>query len=470
MIELRPYQVAVARAIVESVWQRQGHTFTVEISRQGGKNELSAQLEVFLLVAHMLKGGNIVKCSPTFKPQTVNSLLRLKERLNDAGLRKLWGAELGYMVRLGKARAVFFSADATASVVGATAHILLEVDEAQDVGRDKYSKDFRPMGSATNCTTVMYGTAWDDSTLLEEQKQLNLELERKDGIRRHFQYDWQEVAKYNPAYAAYVEAERQRLGPDHPLFTTQYELKPLHSGGGFLSAQQLAQLRGDHPRQFQPGDDHTVYVAGLDLAGEDEELEDALLRSAKPQQDSTVLTIAALEYPPDPIVNTPRARIVDHYYRTGVPHPALYAQLIDVLKNVWRVKRVYVDATGVGAPCASVLRQALGSAVVPYVFTQQSKSKLAFGLLAALNGGRLKMYADDGSEEHREFWFQCRRAKSQTRPNQTLNFYVDPQEGHDDFLTSLALVAEATASMHPRFAKGWSGGLPGDLGPRTWDR
>ena len=49
-------------------------------------------------------------------------------------------------------------------------------------------------------------------------KQANLELERRDGIKRHFRYDWQEVAKYNPDYLAYVEAERERLGDNHPCF------------------------------------------------------------------------------------------------------------------------------------------------------------------------------------------------------------------------------------------------------------
>jgi len=35
-----------------------------------------------------------------------------------------------------------------------------------------------------------------------------------------------------------------------------------------------------------------------------------------------------------------------------------------------------------------------------------------------------------------------------------MNFYVDPQEGHDDFLMSLALVAEAARDFTPRAAKG----------------
>jgi hypothetical protein len=155
------------------------------------------------------------------------------------------------------------------------------------------------MGATTNVTTVLYGTAWDDSTLLEEAKQLNLELERKDGIRRHFQYDWQEVAKYNPDYLAYVEAERQRLGENHPLFLTQYCLQPIRGGGGFLSAAQRAQLQGNHLR-YHSQQSGKVYIAGIDLAGEAEELEGEYLTAGRPSdltphRDSTVVTIAELD-------------------------------------------------------------------------------------------------------------------------------------------------------------------------------
>ena len=197
------------------------------------------------------------------------------------------------MIRLGNARTVFLSADRTSRVVGHTAHLLLEIDEAQDVSKEKYSRDFKPMGATTNATTVLYGTAWDSTTLLEETKQTNLELERKDGIRRHFQYDWQEVAKYNPAYQNYVEKERERLGENHPLFLTQYCLQPIKGGDGFLSAAQRAQLQGEHPRHHhpQPG---KMYIAGIDLAGEAEQVEDELLTSFRPKQDSTLVTIGEM--------------------------------------------------------------------------------------------------------------------------------------------------------------------------------
>lgn len=96
---------------------------------------------------------------------------------------------MGYILQLGNARAIFLSAEGSSSVVGHTADILLEIDEAQDVSKEKYTKEFRTMGSATNVTTILCGTTCDDSTLLEEVKQSHLELERKEGVKRHFRYD-----------------------------------------------------------------------------------------------------------------------------------------------------------------------------------------------------------------------------------------------------------------------------------------
>ena len=451
---LRPYQREVALAILDSAFGGKGLTFSVEIARQGGKNELSAQLELLLLTLNMARPRNLVKCAPTFKPQTVISIMRLKDRLNDAGFGGIWMTEMGYIVRLGNARAIFLSADKSANVVGNTAHVLLEIDESQDVSQEKYTKEFKPMGATTNVTTVHYGTTWDDSTLLEEVKQTNCELERRDGVKRHFRYDWQEVAKYNSEYRAYVEAEKDRLGEEHPLFLTQYCLQPIHGGGRFLSPQQRAQLQGEHPRRHQP-DGNRVYVAGIDLAGEAEVGEDDYLRALKPHQDSTVVTIGELNFPDsDDVLKQPVLNVVEHYWWTGRKHAELYPQLVDILKNGWRCRRVVVDATGVGQPVYSFLRKAMGSKVSPFVFTAQSKSELGFNLLAAINSGRSKMYAGDGSGEYQQFWLEMEKAKSQYRPSRTMNFYVEPVEGHDDFLMSLALMVEAANQHVPRGARG----------------
>ncbi|OGO30064.1 MAG: hypothetical protein A2Z29_06545 [Chloroflexi bacterium RBG_16_56_11] len=457
IMRLRPYQREAANAILDSVFGGKGLTFSIEIARQGGKNELSAQLELLLLTLNMGEAKNLIKCSPTFKPQTVISMIRLKDRLNNAGFEGIWTAEMGYIVRLGNARAIFLSADASASVVGNTAHLLLEIDESQDVSKEKYTKEFKPIGATTNVTTVHYGTAWDDSTLLEEVKQTNLELERRDGVRRHFRYDWEEVARHNPDYLAYVMGEKERLGADHPLFMTQYRLLPIHGGGGFLSAQQRAQLQGDHERMRRCREGQ-MYVAGIDIAGEKEGGGGEALATGNTKRDSTVVTIGEVEFPPNyEIDREPRIKIVEHYCWTGKRHTEVYGQLVDILKNVWRCRRVVVDATGMGEPVSAFLRKALGSRVTPFTFTQKSKSELGFNLLAVVNAGRIKVYKGDGSEEYQEFWQEMEKARSQYRPSQTMNFYVDPAQGHDDFLMSLALAAEAAKNYEVRSAIGRDG-------------
>ena len=113
-----------------------------------------------------------------------------------------------------------------------------------------------------------------------------------------------------------------------------------------------------------------------------------------------------------------------------------------------------VDATGIGQPVSSFLRKALGSRVSAFTFTAKAKSELGFNLLAAVNSGRLKIYKGDGSEEYQQFWLELERAKSQFRPSQTMNFYVPPSQGHDDFLMSLALAVEAANQYERREAKG----------------
>jgi hypothetical protein len=456
---LRPYQVEAARAVLASVYERRGGTISIEISRQGGKNELSAQLELLLLVAHALTSADGVKCAPTFDPQARISLRRLWSCVQAAGLERQAAREDGHIVRIGRARQVFLSAEPASNVVGHTARLLLEVDEAQDVDPEKFDKDFRPMAATTNATTVYYGTAWHETSLLEQVKQMNLALERKDGVRRHFEYDWETVARYNPAYAAYVAGERERLGEDHPLFQTQYCLRTLSGGGRLFDATQQAQLQGHHPRLAVPQAGET-YVAGLDLGGEASEavgcgLIDNPQSAIRNRHDSTVLTIARSIAPAaDALGQEPRLEVVTQYAWQGEQHDALYSRLVDLLGAVWDVRRAAVDATGLGEPVARFLVRALGSRILPFRFTAESKSRLGYNLLAAVNGGRLKLYAGDGSPDYRAAWQEIERARAVYRPNRTLSFFVAPEEGHDDYLMSLALTVEAAGAWQPRIAKG----------------
>src|SRR6185503_8483207 len=247
--------------------QRRGDSFSVEIARQGGKNEISAFVELQVLFNNLDRNITSIKLAPTQKPQANLSFDRLWQRVRDLGLTSYASREGGNAVRLGRARQLFLSADKQSNVVGHTADLLLEIDEAQDVDVDKFDKELQPMAAANGATTVFYGTAWDDANLLDRSKQRHLELERRDGRRRHFEYDWRTVAACNPPYANWVAAEEERLGADHPLFASQFLLRTLAGAGRLLSPDQLSLLNGSH----SPLDAAVVgetYVAGLDVAGE----------------------------------------------------------------------------------------------------------------------------------------------------------------------------------------------------------
>lgn len=457
LLFLRPYQRCVMRHIRQSVREAAGRTITVEIARQGGKNEVSAQLELGLLCENAQRGVEIVKCAPTFRPQLRVSMRRLLMRLRQGHVADMLRAS-EQMLACGSASIHFLSADPAANVAGHTASLLLEADEAQAIDVDVFEREFRPMAATANATTVLYGTAWDDRTLLERAKQANLEAQRRDGIRRHFEYDWQVVARYNPSYAAYVEHERRRLGETHPLFLTQYCLKTIAGGGRLFSAGQRAQLAGTHARQSQPVAGES-YCAGLDLAGGDDDASDEsphAFSRASARHDATVLTVGRLVFPAsDAIVQQPRIEIVEHYAWSGEPHETLLPRLIDLLRGVWRVTSVAVDATGLGETAARFLAQALGRhRVEPVKFTRQSKSGLGFELMASVNGGRLKMYAGDGSPEYAEFWRQAELARAAYRADQTINFFVDEGDGHDDYLVSAALLVRASRDRGRRIATG----------------
>src|SRR5215216_3302661 len=124
------YQLAPARAIVDSVVHQRGLEFAVLFPRQSGKNETQAQVEAYLLTLFQrTPGASIVKAQPTFRPQALNARLRLERALGAGGLKQglalqPWRTRFGYVVQLGQAQVFFFSAEPSANVVGATATLL----------------------------------------------------------------------------------------------------------------------------------------------------------------------------------------------------------------------------------------------------------------------------------------------------------------------------------------------------------
>lgn len=439
---LRRYQLAPARAIASSVLRGRGLTIAVMMPRQAGKNETAAQVEAFLLNLHRRRGGFIVKAAPTFTPQAQNSLMRLESVLAGSALPPA-RREQGYIIRVGQARAAFYSADREANVVGATANILLEADEAQDVDAAKWDKDFRPMAASTAATTVLWGTAWTSQTLLARTIRALRLQEQRDGLRRVFAVSWQDVAAEVPAYRRHVQGEINRLGADHPLIKTQYLLQEIDAGGGLFSDEVQAMMQGSHPPLAgpQPGE---AYALLVDVGGEAEEhgARDAALRRQAPHRDSTALTIVAI----DPGGPLPRYRVVARRWWTGRPHHKLQGAIAR-LAEAWGAIRVVVDATGLGAGLASFLRQRLGARVRPFVFTAQSKSELGWGFYGLCASGRFQDYAalpGDHPEAaaQAQFWREVAAADYAVEGDaRRMRWGVADPAVHDDLLISAALCA-----------------------------
>jgi len=457
MVKLRGYQVDVAQAIADSVVKKKGLTFVVIFPRQSGKNELQAGIEIYLLTVLQKEHAEIVKVSPTWKPQSLNAMRRLEGILSQNLLtREFWSKEQGFIYRLSTARVYFLSGQPSANIVGATASTLLECDEAQDVLISKWDKEISPMAASTNATRVFWGTAWTSATLLAREKRAALDAQQQDGIQRVFEIDAQVVGAEVPAYAAFVQGEIEKLGRGHPFIRTQYFSEEIDAQGGMFPPERQVLMRGDHPPLLSPRPGF-AYAFLLDVAGGDEAATDlgggldytADLRN--PGRDATALTILEIDTSTlsDELIRAPSYLVVARKLWIGTSHSGLYAQIKALIAH-WQPRYLVIDATGVGAGLASFLSRAYPQKVIPFQFNASSKSKLGWDFLAIIETGRFKdHHPSENSPEQAVFWQQVEHARMDIRPGpqRTMKWGVpdsmrDPRTGeliHDDLLISAAL-------------------------------
>ncbi len=452
-LKLRSYQEQVAYAIVDSVIHQRGLSFVVMFPRQSGKNELQAQLEAYLLMLFSPLQAEMVKVSPTWKPQTQNAMRRLERVLaRNLITRERWRKEAGTIYRIGNASLTFLSGEPTSHVVGATASTLLQCDEAQDVQIAKWDKDFAPMAASTHATRVFWGTAWTNQTLLAREYRAAREAERRDGIRRVFHISAEQVAREVAAYGKHVQEQVARLGRNHPLVRTQYFSEEIEAQAGMFPPERRTLMQGTHPRQPEPRSSPergggAIYAFTLDVAGQDESISQGVL--SNPARDATALTIFEVDLSTlsDDLLQAPTYKVIHRRLWRGIPHSQLYGEL-KALANRWNPRFIVVDATGVGAGLASFLAKAYPQQVIPFVFSQKSKSDLGYRFLAICDSGRFRDHLPEG-EEHALFWRQLAYVQYEASQNRMLKWSVpegtrDVTGGeivHDDLVLSAALCA-----------------------------
>lgn len=397
-IQLRQYQKAVASSIVESILGNKGLSIVVMFPRQSGKNLLQAQLEAYLMVLFAQKGAEMVKLSPTYQPQSLNAMRRLETALQTNWLtRDQWHKTAGNHYRFGNAHLTFLSAAPGSNIVGATASTLLQLDEAQDIEIEKYDKQIAPMAASTNATRIFWGTAWTSQTLLARELRLAQAAESRDGIRRVFQLSAEAVRSEVPAYGRFVDEQVARLGRSHPMVRSQYFGEEITCDGGLFNAQRLGLMQGCHPALAEPEPGKT-YAMLVDLAGEDEStrqgfagMQAGIESLANPGRDATAVTVVEVDgrLLADALTGKPCYKVVRRYLWVGEKHSSQYARLL-ALTELWKPRKVVVDASGVGAGLASFLADKLGERVIPLVFTRQIKSRLGWGFLAVIDTGRFQ--------------------------------------------------------------------------------
>jgi len=433
-INLRPYQRGVILAIKESILHHRGLTFVVIFPRQSGKNELQAHLFSWLLFRYAHSGGRIVSVSPTFKPQTTNNMERVGHSLDKCiGSRGRWHTSKGYIYSLGNASLQFFSGDPSAKVVGATADLLLSVDEAQEVDPAKFDKDFDPMTASTNATRVFWGTAWTSGTLLERQRRIALHSQQEDGIQRLFFFTADDVRRLVPSYGAHVDRVIAERGRNHPLVRTQYFCETIEAQSGMFTPARLALIfpstispspfavlaNGEGREGLANGEGGVASRGGfceappwgeppsaasalrsaegagvaflIDVAGMDESntgLAASLLREGlgNPGRDSTTLTIVGIDLSTLPTLTRPTYHVLTRQAWTGENHLAVFGQIKNLVEQ-WSPQHIVIDATGVGEGLWSLLDNTFPARVIPVKFTSQEKSEIGWRFLSIIETG-----------------------------------------------------------------------------------
>lgn len=488
------YQIQVADAILYSCLNNLGWYFVVQITRQAGKNEISAFLQHYLLLYGWYFGVPVsgVKFAPVYKPQIQASMDRLEGAptadsgglagsLITNGSTKILGQPCkfsksdGYKFHIGPPRDsnkwAFLSINPTANVASQTAYTLLEGDESQDIDADKWERDAQPMGSFNNATTVLWGVAWTKDSFIYRGElmahDMEDRLEKTLGYRPKlvFKIDaYAVIASGNANYKKAFENQVARLGMDHIAIQTQYLLKAVDAIGRFFSAEAIARMySGGYEMQVEPQKGHK-YIWSCDVAGQEEETTDIEAAVGVHKRDALTFIIGDL-------LRDGTVVPVCFYQWVGKQHSKVRDMLPKIIRY-WGAIGGVCDGTGIGEPLAYHLKEIFDrnndGLVETYKFKAQgdeSKSKLGYLAYDYSHNDLIKMPKVPTDPDQLELWqevrWQLEHLTREAKRQQTINFYVpanaEPRKPghvpHDDFAMAVFLLMRAARNIDPNTGK-----------------
>ena len=457
--ELHPYQMPLARRIIESVIINDGEEITALAARQSGKSETIANTVATLMVllprlAKMypdllgkFSGGIWIGMFAPVEGQvetlfgrTVNRLTseRALEILGDPeiddSLGRVPGVTRQIKLKNSGSSLMMMTANPRAKIESKSFHLIV-IDECQEADDFVVSKSISPMLAYYSGTMVKTGTPTTHKNNFYRSIKLNERRQTTRGKRQnHFQWDWRDVAKCNPNYAKFIKKETLRIGEDSDEFQMSYSCKWLLERGMFVTSSVMDKL-GDTSQEIVRAWHRTPVVVGIDPAR---------------KIDSTVVTVVWVDWDRPDEFGYFDHRILNWMEIQGDDWEDQYFQITKFLEN-YDVMYVGVDANGVGDAVAQRLKLLLPRAEVLAVGSSQPEQSKRWKHLKALIDREMIGWPAHAKTRRTRTWKRFYQQMTDLETKFTgPNFLAkapDEAHAHDDYADSLAIACALTMEM-----------------------
>jgi hypothetical protein len=453
---LHPYQMPLARRIIESILINDGEEITALAARQSGKSETIANTVATLMVllprlAKMypdllgkFKNGIMIGMFAPVEGQvetlfgrTVNRLTseRATEILGDPeiddNLGRVSGVKRKIILKNSGSSLTMMTANPRAKIESESFHLIV-IDECQEADDFVVSKSISPMLAYYSGTMVKTGTPTTSKNNFYRSINLNRRRQTSRGRRQnHFEWDWKEVAKVNTNYGKYIKKEMLRIGEDSDEFQMSYNCKWLLERGMFVTSTIMDEL-GDTSAEIVHAWHRTPVVVGVDPAR---------------KLDSTVVTVVWVDWDRPDEFGYFDHRILNWMEIQGDDWEDQYFQIVQFLSN-YDVLAVGVDANGVGDAVAQRLKLLLPRSEVHSIGSSQPEQSKRWKHLKALIDRRMISWPAHAHTRRlskwRRFYQQMTDLETKfTGPN-FLAAAPDEAHAHDDYADSLAIAVSLT--------------------------
>ena len=456
--DLRPYQLPLARRIIESVIINDGEEITALASRQSGKSETIANTVATLMVllprlAKMypdllgnFKNGIMVGMFAPVEGQVETLFGRTLDRLTseraleilgdpeiDDSIGKVSGVKRKIILKNSGSSLTMMTANPRAKIESESFQLII-IDECQEADDFVVAKSISPMLAAYNGTMVKTGTPTTHKNNFYRSIMFNKRREGGRARQNHFEWDWKEVSKTNTNYGKFIKKEMLKIGEDSDEFQMSYCNKWLLERGMFVTSNTMDKL-GDTSMDLQRAWHRTPVVVGIDPAR---------------KIDSTVVTVVWVNWDTPDEFGYYDHRVLNWLELQGDDWEDQYFQIVKFLES-YDVMYVGVDANGVGDAVAQRLKLLLPKAEVIAVGSSQPEQSKRWKHLKALIDRELIGWPAHAKTRRLRTWKRFYQQMTDLETKFTgPNFLAkapDEAHAHDDFADSLAIACALTMEM-----------------------